>query len=105
MSSGGEKINPWDDQYLMLAYYIVSHYSLPEIRRALTDDEWVRTQVQKDCMLLDLCGPWVDAIVQDLDDHKRLWLRGRMKELGAELFTQLDLKRLRRNIFRIIAIS
>lgn len=101
----GEKTNPYDDPYLMLAYHIVSHHSLPEIRRAITDDNWLRTQVQKDCVELDLAGPYLDTIMQDLDEHNRLWLRARLKELGAAMFTQLDLKRLRANIFRIIVIS
>lgn len=101
----GEKIRDYDDPYIMLAYYIISHHSVIEIRRALTDDDWLRTQVQKDCIALDMAGPYLDAIMQELDEHNRLWFRARMKELGAEMFTQLDLKRLRGNIFKIIAIS
>lgn len=101
----GARIKDYDDPYLMLAYYIVSHHSIVEIRRALTDNDWLKSQVQKDCMLLDLAGPYLDTIVQELDEHNRLWLRARLKELGAAMFTQLDVKRLRANIFRIIAIS
>lgn len=99
------QVNPYDDQYLMLALYIVTHYSTAYIKRAITDDEWLRDRVCEDCMNLDLAGPFLDTIMQDIDNHKRLWLRGRLKELGAELYTQLDVKRLRKRILQIVALS
>lgn len=102
---GQEIIDGSNDPYIMLAYYIVSHYSLPAIRRALTDDEWIRGRVQEDCMELDLAGPFLDAVMHDIDQHNRLWLRGRLKELGAAMFTMLDLKRLRKHILQIIVLS
>lgn len=92
----------YDDGYLMLAYYIASHYQMPHIRQALSGDDWLRARVREDCSALDLAGPFVDAIVQDFDADERAWLRGRLKELGDELFVRLDKARLRRNIREII---
>lgn len=97
--------NPYDDPYLMLAYHIVAHYPDSVLKRAVYEDEWLRARVQEDCMALDLAGPFLDVIVEHLDEHNRLWLRGRLKELGAELFTQLDVPRLRKRILQIIAVS
>lgn len=101
---GGE-INTYDDPYLMLAYYIVSHYPPRIIKRAIYEDEWLLARVQEDCINLDLAGPFLDAIVQDLDEHKRLWLRKHLKVLGEALYTQLDITQLRKRILQIIAIS
>lgn len=99
----GEKINPWDDPYLMLAYHIVAHYSPVQIRQAIYEDDWLKARVQEDCVNLDLCGPFLDTIMQYVDEHDRLWLRGHLKRLGAELFTKLDVKLLRKRILQIIA--
>lgn len=95
----------WDDPYLMLAYYIVSHYPVKTIWRALEDDNWLKMRVQEDCMDLDLKGPFLDAIMQGVDEHNRLWLRGKLKELGAELFSKLDVKLLRQRILQIVVLS
>lgn len=89
----------------MLAYHIVSHYSLPQIRRAIYEDEWLKARVQEDCVNMDLSGPFVDTIMQYLDEHDRLWLRRHLKALGAELFTKLDVKQLRKRILQIIALT
>lgn len=97
----GEKTE--DDAYLMLAYYIVGHYNEKQIRQAIYDDDWLKARVQEDCMNLDLCGPFLDTIMQDVDEHNRLWLRAHLKKLGSELFTKLDLKKLRKRILQIIA--
>lgn len=98
-------MNPYDDPYLMLALYIVTHYSKTYIKRAIEDDQWLRDRVCEDCMGLDLAGPFLDTIMEDIDSHKRLWLRARLRELGEELFTQLDVKRLRKRILQIVALS
>lgn len=95
----------YDDPYLRLALYIVSHYPIQQIRRAIEDDDWLRARVREDCMELDLAGPFLDTIMQDIDVHKRLWLRVRLKALGDEMFTQLDIKQLRKKIIQLIAIS
>lgn len=92
----------YDDGYLMLAYYIASHYNMPHINQALSGDDWLRARVRDDCVKLDLAGPFIDAIVQDFDADERAWLRGRLKELGDEIFSRMDKKRLRQNIREVI---
>lgn len=101
MGSGLELSN---DPYVMLAYYIVGHYSVIQIERALTDEEWLRNRVREDCVGLDLAGPFLDAIMCEVDQHNRVWLRGRLKELGDALFTKLDVPRLRRHIRGIVLL-
>lgn len=103
MGTGVDEID--NDAYLMLAYYMVGHYTIKQIRQAIYDDDWLKARVQEDCINLDLGGPFIDAIMQDVDEHNRLWLRAHLKALGAELFTKLDLKRLRKRILQIIALS
>lgn len=92
----------YDDGYLMLAYWVVSHNTLPRIKQALVDDNWLRVRVREDCLNLDLAGPFLDAIIQDLTAEEKLWLRARLKVLGDDLFAHLDKKRLRDNIAKII---
>lgn len=98
-------MNVYDDPYLRLALFIISHYPEHQIKRAIEDDEWLKARIREDCVDLDLAGPFVDAIVQDLDTHKRLWLRARLKELGDAFYTQLDVKRLRKKIIQLIVLS
>lgn len=93
------------DPYLMLAYYIVSHYPAPQIQRAIYEDDWLKARMQEDCMNLDLGGPFIDTVMQDIDERDRLWLRRHLKALGAELYTKLDLVRLRKRILQIIATA
>lgn len=92
---------PYDDGYLMLAYYIVSHNLPVHIKSALEDDSWLRSRVREDCLNLDLAGPFIDTIVQDLSPDDRLWLRGRLRALGDDLYSRLDKERLRENISKI----
>lgn len=98
-------MNPYDDPYLMLALYIVTHYSLPYIKRAIYEDDWLRDRVCEDCVNLDLAGPFLDTIMQEVDEHDRLWLRRHLQELGRQMFTKLDLKRLRKRILQILATT
>lgn len=91
----------YDDGYLMLAYYIISHHLPVHVQSALTDDSWLRSRVREDCLNLDLAGPFIDTIVQHLGAEDRLWLRRRLRALGDDLFSKLDKERLRENISKI----
>lgn len=92
----------YDDGYLMLAYWIVSHNTLPRVKQALHDNNWLRMRVREECVGLDLAGPFLDAIYQDLNGDQKLWLRARLKTLGDDLYTLLDIGRLRDEITKII---
>lgn len=92
----------YDDGYLMLAYYIVSHNTLPRVRQALHDNNWLRARLREDCVALDLSGPFLDAICQELSADQKLFLRARLKALGDDIFQLMDIERLRREITRII---
>lgn len=100
----GQELDGCDDPYKMLAYFVVSHYSLPQIQRILTEDAYVKKQVVNDCLDLDVHGPFLDAMMYSIEQSKRLWLRGVLRTLGEQMFTQLDLERLRDNIQEIIAL-
>ena len=97
-------MNDINDPYKFLALYIVSHYGIKDIQQALSNRDWLRKQMQYDCIHMDLAGPFVDAVMQDLADHDKIWLRGQLKELGAALFTKLDVERLRNNISEIVVM-
>lgn len=101
----GALMEACDDPYLMLALHIVTHYGLPHIRMAVEDDDWLRQRMREECYNLDFSGPFLDTIMEHLDEHKRLWLRKELKDLADALFTQLDLKLLRRRILQIVALS
>lgn len=91
-----------DDGYMFLAYWIVSHNGIPAIKQALYGDDWLQSQVCKDCKGFDLSGPFVDAILQDLNAEGRAWVRERLREFGEGLFKYLDKPRLRQNIREIL---
>lgn len=95
-------VAPYNDAYLMLAYYIVSHNTLPRVRQSLHDNNWLRARLREDCVALDLAGPFLDAICQDLNANQKLFLRARLKELADDLFQLLDVERLRAEIMKII---
>lgn len=91
-----------DDGYRFLAYHIVSHHNMPTINQALKETDWLVSQVCHECKELDLAGPFVDAIVQDLDAEGRAWVREQLRVFGEGLAKYLDKPRLRRNIREIL---
>lgn len=93
------------DPYIMLAFYIASHFPKEEIQKMLVDDAWVTRQIRQECYALDLRGHFLDLIVENLDNHKRLWLRRLWNEFADGMFSQLDVEHLRELVIRITGIT
>lgn len=98
-------MHPYDDPYLLLAWYIASHCTMKEIAQCLTDDDWIRRQIRHECYAQDFRGPFLDTIIEELDGHNRLWLRRVLNELADALLTKLDIEKLRHNVSEITGIS
>lgn len=92
------------DPYIMLAFYIASHFEREEIIKFLTQDEWCRRQLRHEMYALDIRGHFADVVMENLDNHNRLWLRRQLNTLGEALFTQLDVKHLRELVSKITGI-
>ena len=101
----GEGLTNYDDPYCMLAWFVVSHFSQAEIAQALTSEDWLRRQLRQECYGQDFRGPFLDTIMEHLDNHNRLWLRRQLNDLADALLTMLDIEKLRHYISEISGIS
>lgn len=92
-------VNPYDDQYVMLAHHILSIFNPAEVRRMLVDDDFIYRLIIKETRHQDFSGAFLDCIVQSiLDDKRRMEMCHELDKLSGYFFTQLDLDRLRRNL-------
>ena len=92
-------MNPYDDPYVMLAHHLMSVLLKSELERILTDDDFVCRLVKKEVRAQDFSGPFVDCIVQSiLDDKRRMEMCGELDRLSEYFYSNLDLKRLRKEI-------
>lgn len=92
-------VNPYDDQYVMLAHHILSVFNPAEVRRMLVDDDFIYRLIIKETRHQDFSGAFLDCIVQSiLDDKRRMEMCHELDKLSGYFFTQLDLDRLRRNL-------
>lgn len=93
------------DPYIMLAFYIASHFPKEEIIKFLTDDAWTKRQIRQECYALDLRGHFLDVLLEYMDNHNRLWLRRQWNAFADAMFTQLDVEHLRELVTRITGIK
>lgn len=92
-------VNPYDDQYVMLAHHILSIFNPAEVRRMLVDDDFIYRLIIKETRHQDFSGAFLDCIVQSiLDDKRRMEMCHELDKLSGYFFAQLDLDRLRRNL-------
>lgn len=92
-------VNPYDDQYVMLAHHILSVFNPAEVRRMLVDDDFIYRLILKETRLQDFSGAFLDCIVQTiLDDKRRMEMCHQLDELSKYFFANLDLDRLRENL-------
>lgn len=101
----GDGLDSYDDPYWMLAWYIVSHHSRADIVQALTSKEWLLRQLRQECYLQDFRGPFLDTIMEQVDNHHRLWLRQHLNQLADAFFSMLDVTKLRDYISQICGLS
>lgn len=92
-------MNPYDDPYIMLVYWLIANLNSGELRRVLEDDEFVLKMIVKETRYLDFKGPFLDTIVCSLlEDKRRMEMCHELDKLSEYFFSQLDLGRLRREL-------
>lgn len=92
-------MNPYDDPYIMLVYWLIANLNTGELRRILEDDEFVLKMIVKETRYLDFRGPFLDTIVCTLlEDKRRMEMCRELDKLSEYFYSQLDLGRLRREL-------
>lgn len=95
----GKVGNPYDDQYVMLAHHILSIYNSAEIRRMLTDDDFIYRLIIKETRHQDFSGAFLDCIVQSiLDEKRRMEMCHELDKLSKFFFNNLDLEKFREDL-------
>ena len=93
----------YDDPYVMCVWALLTRHTMPEMKRMLTDDEYLANLVLKETRLTDFGGPFLDAIVETiLTDKRRMEMMRELDKLSKYFYQNLDKERLRNNI-RILA--
>lgn len=88
-----------DDPYKVLAYSVIGYYRPADVIRMLNDDAYLLNCIVKEVRVQDLCGRFVDCIIEDiLARKKRMELMRALDQLSEYLYENLDKERLRREI-------
>lgn len=89
----------YDDPYKLLAHSIVGYYRPADVVRMLTDNAFILNCVVKEVRGQDMCGSFVDCIIEEiLRKKKRMEYMGELDKLANYYYSQLDKERLRREI-------
>lgn len=96
-------MNPYDDPYIMLVYWLIANLSTGDLRRVLEDDNFVYKMIVKETRYIDFKGPFLDTIVCEvLADKRRMEMCKELDRLSEYFFSQLDLGRLRRELIFVL---
>lgn len=91
----------YDDPYILMAHGVLTIYPVADVKRMLTDDDFVRRLVLKETRLQDFSGVFVDGIVQSiLDDKHRMEFMHELDKLSDYFWKNLDIERLRSEIIK-----
>lgn len=89
-------MNPYDDPYIMLSYWLLANLNIGELRRVMVDDDFVYRMILKETRNLDFKGPFLDTIVETiLIDKRRMEMCEELDKLSKYFYKNLDLDRLR----------
>lgn len=92
-----------DDPYKILAQHIVGFYRPADVLKILTDNSYLKNCVVKECRDLDLGGPFIDCIIENiLAEKDRMEWMHELDAVGTYLFSRLDRGRLRDEIVQIL---
>lgn len=95
------KPQEYDNPYRILAAHIVSVFSVPNIKRALTSSSYIKSLIVHEAKTMDVSGAFIDCIDQEIISNDRIRKKNeQMRQLGEFYFSQLDLARLRTEIRR-----
>ena len=96
-------IKMYDDPYVMSAYSLVANHNYGDLKRILTEDDFVKKIVSKELRLTDFRGTLIDAIVQELlEDKRRMDVMRALDEFSSFFYDNLDLLRLRKEVWKAI---
>lgn len=98
---GSKKPYLWemDDPYILLAHHIVGYYRPADVCRILTDASYIKNRIIKEVREQDLCGHYVDCIIENvIDDKDRMKLMHQLDQLANWMYSRLDKERLRNNV-------
>lgn len=91
----------YDDPYVFIAHKVLSSYDVADVKRMLSDDDFVRRLILKETRLQDFSGAFIDGIVQSiLDDKHRMDFMHELDKLADYFWRSLDLERLRSEIIK-----
>lgn len=93
----------YDDPYNFLALYLISTSRPYDIERILTDKKYIFRLLDKEVRQLDLGGPFIDCVTEEiLVNKKRMQLMHKLDSLAGFYFEQLDIDRLRTTIVKYL---
>lgn len=93
----------YDDPYTLLAHHIVGSYRPADVLRCLVDNAYLKTLIIKEVRGQDLCGHFVDCIVESiLEEKDRMDLMAQLDKLAEYFYTRLDKGRLRDEILAVL---
>lgn len=95
------KHQEYDDPYRVLAAHIVSVFSVPNIKRVLSNQSYIKSLITHEAKTMDVSGAFIDCIDQEIIANDMIRKKNvYMKKLGEFYFSELDIDRLRREIRR-----
>ena len=95
------KRQEYDDPYRVLAARIVSVFSVPNIKRILTNQAYRRSLIVHEAKTMDVAGAFIDCVDQEIIANDMVRKKNvYMKKLGEFYFSELDIERLRSEIRR-----
>lgn len=94
-----EYLFEYDNPYKILAHAIVGFYRPADVIRMLTDNAFLLNCIIKEVRGQDMCGMFVDCIIEDiLEKKRRMEYMGHLDKLATYYYSQLDKERLRKEI-------
>lgn len=94
-----------NDPYAFLAWDVISRLTNAEINRFIVDDDFVFRMLKKEVRGLDLQGPFIDCVIDNiLRDKERMELMEELDKLSEYLFNKLDIAKLRNKILEYCSL-
>ena len=92
--------NIYDDPYKMLTTYLVSTMPVHALKRFMVDNDFVRQSIVHSIQESDISDPFVDCVQDDmLRSRKKRKYKQALNVFAAFIYSQLDVKRLRQDIY------
>ena len=94
----------YDNPYTVLAHSIVGSYRPADVIRILTDDEYLLTLIIKETREQDVCGQFLDCIIEGiLEDKRRMEYMHVLDQVARYYYGNLDKERLRSEILKALS--